>query len=81
VAVYKEPAPFDLSTVSYGELQIFGTCIYIHRDFIKAVALAENGRVELNPLITHRLPLEEGVKAIESLKQGENAQKILLAIS
>ena len=81
VAVYKESAPFDLSTVSYGELQIFGTCIYIHKDFIKAVALVENGKVELNPLITHRLPLAEGVKAMDSLKKGENAQKILLAVS
>jgi (R,R)-butanediol dehydrogenase/meso-butanediol dehydrogenase/diacetyl reductase len=81
VAVYKEPVPFDLITLGYGENQILGSCIYTYKDFVKSVTLLEGRRVDLRPLVTHRLPLEDGIGAIESLTRGMSAQKVLLAVS
>jgi hypothetical protein len=37
--------------------------------------------VALTPLVTHRLPLAEGIGAIEQLTKGMSAQKVLLAVS
>jgi (R,R)-butanediol dehydrogenase / meso-butanediol dehydrogenase / diacetyl reductase len=81
VAVYKEPVPFDLITLGYGENQILGSCIYTYKDFVKSVTLLEGRRVDLRPLVTHRLPLEDGIGAIDSLTKGMSAQKVLLAVS
>jgi 2-desacetyl-2-hydroxyethyl bacteriochlorophyllide A dehydrogenase len=81
VAVYKEPVPLDLIAIGYGEIQVLGSCIYTYKDFVKSVTLLAEKRVDLAPLVTHRLPLEEGIGAIENLTKGMNAQKVLLAVS
>jgi len=81
VAVYKEPVPVDLITLGYGEMQILGSCIYTPEDYGKSVGLLEEKRVALTPLVTHRLPLAEGIGAIERLTKGMSAQKVLLAVS
>jgi 2-desacetyl-2-hydroxyethyl bacteriochlorophyllide A dehydrogenase len=81
VAVYKEPVPVDLITLGYGEMQILGSCIYTPEDYRRSVGLLEEKRVTLTPLVTHRLPLAEGISAIEQLTKGMSAQKVLLAVS
>jgi 2-desacetyl-2-hydroxyethyl bacteriochlorophyllide A dehydrogenase len=81
VAVYKEPAPVDLIALGYGEVEILGTCVYTPADFARAAGLVADRRLDLAPLVTHRLPLEEGVGAIRELTQGMQAQKVLLSVS
>jgi len=81
VAVYKEPVPVDLITLGYGEMEILGSCIYTAEDFGKSVGLLEEKRVALTPLVTHRLPLAEGIGAIDRLTKGMSAQKVLLGVS
>lgn len=81
VSIYTHPVPYDLATVTYGELEILGACIYTFKDFSGAISLLEGRRVELLPLITHRFPLEEGIEAFEALIKGENTGKVLLSIS
>jgi 2-desacetyl-2-hydroxyethyl bacteriochlorophyllide A dehydrogenase len=80
VAVYKEPVPVDLTTLGYGEVEILGTCVYTPADFARAAGLVAEGQLELAPLVTHRVPLAEGVRAIEQLAAGMNAQKVLLTL-
>jgi 2-desacetyl-2-hydroxyethyl bacteriochlorophyllide A dehydrogenase len=80
VAVYKEPVLFDLTTLGYGENQVLGSCIYTATDFRHSVTLLEEKRVDLMPLVTHRLPLAEGIGAIDGLTKGMDAQKVLLAV-
>ena len=81
VAVYKEPVPVDLITLGYGEVEILGSCIYTPADFAKSVGLVAEQRVDLKPLVTHRLALAEGIGAIEQLAKGMDAEKVLLAVS
>ena len=81
VAVYKEPVPVDLITLGYGEMEILGSCVYTPADFATSVGLVVEKKVDLMPLVSHRLPLTEGIGAIEKLTQGMNAQKVLLAVS
>jgi (R,R)-butanediol dehydrogenase/meso-butanediol dehydrogenase/diacetyl reductase len=80
-ALYKGLIPYDLATVSYGEIQIFGTCIYTFEDFGRAVSLLESGKVDLLPLVTHRLALEEGPEIFKALIRGGEMQKVLFSIS
>jgi 2-desacetyl-2-hydroxyethyl bacteriochlorophyllide A dehydrogenase len=80
-SVYKKPVPYDLATVTYGEIHVMGTCIYTFRDFAKAISLLEGRKIQLLPLISHRYPLEAGLEAFAKLIQRENAQKIMLTVS
>ena len=81
VAVYKEPVPVDLITLGYGEIQILGTCVYTPDDFARAAGLIAEKRLDVKPVVTHRLALEAGIETIEHLTKGMNAQKVLLAVS
>jgi len=81
IAVYKELVPYDLITLGYGEIQVFGSCIYTFKDFSKALSLVEKRKVDLMPLITHKFPLEQGIDAFKVLLSRENAQKVLIQIS
>jgi len=81
VAVYKEPAPVDLITLGYGEIQILGSCVYTPADFAKSAGLVAEKQLDLLPLVSHRLELAEGITALEQLTKGMDAQKVLLAVS
>jgi threonine dehydrogenase-like Zn-dependent dehydrogenase len=81
VAVYKEPVPVDLITLGYGEIEILGSCVYTPADYAKSVGLVAEKQLDLLPLVSHRLPLTEGIGAIEQLAKGMAAQKVLLAVS
>lgn len=81
VAVYKEPVPVDLITLGYGEIEILGSCVYTPADFAKSVGLVVEKQVNLMPLVSHRMPLAEGIGVIDQLTKGMNAQKVLLAVS
>jgi len=79
-----DKAPADkipLITLGYGEIQVFGSCIYTFKDFSKALSLVEKRKVDLMPLITHKFPLEQGIDAFKVLLSRENAQKVLIQIS
>jgi len=81
VAVYKEHVPVDLITLGYGEIEILGTCVYTPADFASSAGLVAGKQVDVTPLVSHRMPLAEGIGAIEKLTKGMDAQKVLLAVS
>jgi 2-desacetyl-2-hydroxyethyl bacteriochlorophyllide A dehydrogenase len=80
VSIYKNPVPYDLGAVTYGEICIMGTCIYTFQDFSKALSILDEGKIQLLPLISHRFRLENGIEAFEALMKGKNTQKVLLTI-
>jgi threonine 3-dehydrogenase len=44
----------------------------------RMIALLESKKIDLEPMISHRMPLSEAEKAFEMLEKGEDASKILL---
>jgi 2-desacetyl-2-hydroxyethyl bacteriochlorophyllide A dehydrogenase len=49
------------------------------RNSIQAVALLENGKIDVAPLISHQLPLEDFVKGVETIEKGvEGVLKVVI---
>jgi len=63
VALPHGKAGFDFEPVYRKELTLCGTRLYAD-DFAEAVSLVTSGRVAVDPLITHRLPLHEVERAL-----------------
>jgi len=63
--------------VHYNEISIFGAYASTHYHYYEAAKLLASKRVNLERLITHILPLEDLVKGIELVRQGE-ALKVLI---
>jgi 2-desacetyl-2-hydroxyethyl bacteriochlorophyllide A dehydrogenase len=63
------------------ELTIFNPRAALPRDYARAVQLVANGSVELAPLVTHRLPIEDAPGALGELINDPTALKILFEVS
>jgi threonine dehydrogenase-like Zn-dependent dehydrogenase len=62
--------------ITRDELTILGA--YVGRDVMpEAVRLLEQGRLELEPMITHRIRLEELPEAVEQLRAGRAAKVVV----
>ncbi|UCH36077.1 MAG: alcohol dehydrogenase catalytic domain-containing protein [Armatimonadota bacterium] len=73
-----ETDPFDLTSVTLDELTVLGTLGFC-RDFPTALKLMSRGKVQVAPIISHRLPLarvEEGIKMLRD--RADNVWKIVI---
>ncbi|NQT85499.1 zinc-binding dehydrogenase, partial [bacterium] len=64
--------PFDLTAVTLDELTVLGTLGFCH-DFPTALKLMSMGRVKIEPILSHRMPLErveEGIRMLENHADG-----------
>ena len=57
----------DMQQVVTRELKISGTYIYTRQQFQEAIGLLAGGEVTAEPLISHRLPLSEGVRVFQAM--------------
>ena len=65
--------------ITVKELDLQGSYGYTSDDFQQALRMIGQGKVNVKPLITHRLPLEDIQKGFEILSQGaENVIKVVL---
>ncbi|MDP9439640.1 MAG: zinc-binding dehydrogenase [Actinomycetota bacterium] len=61
----------EANLIHYNELQVTGQSGTRRSDFETALELIESGRVDTQKMITHRFPLRETAKAIETVSNGE----------
>ena len=66
----------NLGPIQGKELTIMGSFI-INDTMPKAITVLENGFLDLDPIITHELPLEELDKGMEYMKTGEGLEIIM----
>jgi len=80
VALFEEPVIIKNSFgIIGGELRIKGVQMYNREDFLAAIDLIRERRVEVLPLVTHRLPVEEAQRGLEILyRKSEDVVKVLL---
>jgi L-iditol 2-dehydrogenase len=64
-------AEVEANLIHYNELVVTGASNSRRSDYEVALRLIESGRVKVEPMVTHRFPLQETVKAIETSAGGE----------
>lgn len=68
VAVYEGKPEVDLARINECELNLIGTARYQIKDFESAISLVEQGKIHLDPLITHEFEMEEYSKAYGTIE-------------
>jgi L-iditol 2-dehydrogenase len=64
-------AEVEANLIHYNELVVTGASNSRRSDYEVALRLIESGSVKVEPMVTHRFPLQETVKAIETSAGGE----------
>lgn len=69
-----------MQQITVRELDLRG-CFRFHEEFATAVTLMEKGLINVKPLITHTMPLDEAVQAFEIANDRSKAIKVQIAFS
>ena len=79
LSISEKPVSFATIGIS-GERRILSSANNRYPDFRRAIELLARGLVRVEPLITHRFPLEDGMKAFDVMlrKKEEGAYKVVL---
>jgi L-iditol 2-dehydrogenase len=81
VGVFGDKPVVDMGTVQDRELRLVGTLMYQQPDWVKAIALIEQGRVNLEPLVTDRFAFADYQKAYEYIDANrERAMKVMIVV-
>lgn len=78
VALGWTPAAFDTHLFVAKGQRMFGACAYGNKDFGRALELIASGAVNVEPLITERVPLDQGPEAFVRLRQPGELVSVLV---
>jgi threonine dehydrogenase-like Zn-dependent dehydrogenase len=81
VAIYSQPAKVDLFRFFWRELRLSGARVYEAQDFERAIAIAAQGCLPLERLITDVVPLSGLESAFHKMEQGGQVMKVLVECS
>lgn len=79
VALTAAPAPFDVNPLVQKEVRLLGSFAYTFADTQEAFRLLAERRVEVAPLITHRVPLDEVNAAFAAQADTSRSIKVMVA--
>ncbi len=72
------PVPLDLSRVHYEEIRLVGTFGSGPAHFLRAAKLVTDGRVDLTPFITTRVPLARAIEAFDRADDYEGIKTVIV---
>ena len=75
--LYHRLPEVDLGKVVRSEINIYGTICYTRQEFEECLNFVEDGRVKVEPLITHHFPLNEMEQAF-AVMQSKQCMKIIM---
>ena len=78
VGMPKEPPPVDLRMVTFKELSLVGTRVYERIDFVRAIDLVEEGKINVDNLISHEFPIEKTKEAVDLMAGAGDSLKIVI---
>lgn len=79
LGVYAKNPTVNMFHVGEHELNVFGSMMYRHEDYLDAVEMVASGQIKLEPLISKHFPFEEyldGYHFVE--KQGDKSMKVII---
>jgi L-iditol 2-dehydrogenase len=68
VGVFGKKPVVDLGLVQDRELNVVGTLMYQKKDYERAIELVANGKLRLDPMITHRFAFKDYLKAYKTIE-------------
>ncbi len=78
VSVHKVAHEVDLRSVNFKEITIVGTRVYSRADFGRAIQIAQH--LPLDNLISHRIPIDDGARGFQLMKDPDNVCKVLISM-
>jgi len=81
VAVFAGMATIDLAVANDHELDIKSTMMYRHDDYVDAIALVEDGKVRLDPLMSKTFPFRAYLQAYQYIDENrETTMKVFIDV-
>lgn len=81
VAVFAGPATVDLFTLNDHELDLDTTMMYRHEDYVDAIRLVNEGKIQLKPLMSRHFAFEDYQKAYQYIEENrETTMKVLIDV-
>ncbi len=81
VGVFGDKPVVDLGLVQDRELRLVGTLMYQRPDWVKAISLIEERKVDLAPLVTDRFPFPDYQRAYQYIDANrERAMKVMITL-
>jgi threonine dehydrogenase-like Zn-dependent dehydrogenase len=72
-----EKMALNAGRVMFRELEIVGSLGCRPVDYPRVIELVRQGRIRLEPLVTHRFRLDEIAEAFETLRSGEAIRAVI----
>lgn len=81
LGVYSENPVVNMYYLGEHELNIFGSMMYRHEDYVAAAEMIASGRIMTAPLVTSEFPFEEYHDAYRFIeKQGDKCMKVMIEL-
>ena len=81
VAVFAGPAQVDLAVLNDHELDLNTTMMYRHEDYVDAIRLVDEGKIQLQPLISKTFAFKDYKKAYEYIDVNrETTMKVIIDV-
>jgi (R,R)-butanediol dehydrogenase/meso-butanediol dehydrogenase/diacetyl reductase len=77
VSVYKQPPAVDLAAMHFREISLTTTRCANSSDFVTAIQLMARKIIDVRPLISHKLPLEQIKQGFDTMENTEISLKVL----
>ncbi|KAA0967065.1 zinc-binding dehydrogenase [Sporosarcina sp. ANT_H38] len=78
VSVFKQPPTIDFAKMHYNEISLTTTRCYSRDDFSTAISLMAQGKIDVAPIISHELPIEELEQGFSLMGNPDESLKILI---
>jgi len=79
LGVYSKNPTVNMFYLGEHELNVFGSMMYRHEDYLDAVDMITSGQIKLDPLISKHFPFEEFPKAYKYIEEhGDKIMKVII---
>ena len=81
VGVFAGLPGINIANVQDREYSLIGTLMYVHEDYVEAIRLADDGKIDIHTLISRVFPIKDCKEAYEYIEANkQKAQKVILTV-
>jgi L-iditol 2-dehydrogenase len=80
VGLAQQMIEIDMHRIVTAELNVRGSFLYSEEDFINSLKLLEAGQIQVDPIITMSMDLEDGVEAFRNLRNNQDGRIIKIVL-